>query len=140
MNIGMRWFCVKFRTNKKYSRGEVFEHLADLALIRVNLANASLSIHRLVQFEFRSHRTRSQRQEDFDAAVLLLLAVFPPRGKGRVIDKNLEIGERYILQVLALIHNYYDSRKELEPLRPTRDFLNLVCDTTWYDSPFQLRE
>jgi hypothetical protein len=87
-----------------------------------------LSVHRLVQLEFKFHLSESERQESFDAATLLLLKVFPARGTSRVIIEDPLAGERYIIQVLALIKNW---KKERTSLRSSGNFCSLICNAAW---------
>jgi hypothetical protein len=105
----------------------VLRRLIDLALISVDSITETVSLHRLVQAEFRFYMTEPDRQDNFDAAVVLLLGVFPSRGGSRVIDKDWPTAERYIPQVLALIRNY----REEQPLRSSSNLCNLICDATW---------
>lgn len=90
-----------------------------------------LTVHRLVQREFLRYMAKSESQEDFDSAVRLLLGVFPPRGKSKIIDKDWDKGDRYITQVLALLDNFRKSQTEGEPLQPSEDLMNLILDSIW---------
>jgi hypothetical protein len=105
--------------------------LANLALIRINPDTDSVSIHRLVQSEFLFQLKADDRQDAFDAVVLLLLDKFPSRGESLVDETNWEQAERYLPQVLVLLQKYRDSQKEQEVLKSSLNFLNLICDTLW---------
>jgi len=84
-----------------------------------------------VQSEFLFQMKADDRQDAFDAAVLLLKDLFPSRGESLVDEKNWERAERYLPQVLALLQSYRDSQKEQEVLGPSLNLLNLICDTLW---------
>jgi hypothetical protein len=114
-----------------FSRDEIIEQLTELALVKINAANETLSIHRLVQRGFLLHMSSTENQEGFDSAVRLLLDVFPPRGESRIIDDDWHKGERYIAQVLALLENFRASQNKAEPLQPSEDLMNLILDATW---------
>ncbi|KAG9237386.1 hypothetical protein BJ875DRAFT_438544 [Amylocarpus encephaloides] len=118
-----------FCKDQGYSLGNVQRHLLDLALITVDTRGDTISVHRLVQAEYRFHSSQNDRQENFDTAVHLLLRKFPSRGGSRILEKDWPIAERYILQVLALIKNY---RQEERSLRSSGELCNLICDATWY--------
>lgn len=117
--------------NISFSRDGVVEQLTDLALARMNAMSETLSVHRLVQHEFLIHISRTESQEGFDSAVRLLLDVFPPRGKSRIIDKDWYMGGKYIAQVLALLRNFRSSQSEAEPLKSSEELINLILDAIW---------
>ncbi|KAK0120265.1 hypothetical protein ONS95_011670 [Cadophora gregata] len=116
----------------EYLRGEIFELLAELALIRILPDTNEISVHRLVQSEFLFHMAADNRQEAFDATILLLLDKFPDRGESLVDERHWKQAERYLSQVLAALGRYCDSQKEQEVLKPSLNLLNLICDTLWY--------
>jgi hypothetical protein len=110
----------------------VIEQLQDLALVRQDVGSGTVSIHRVVQSEFLFYLKTNERQKTFDATVLMLLKVFPDRGKSRVIDKDWATGEKYIGQVLTVLKTYECSLSEQEPLNSSKNFLDLTCNAAWY--------
>ncbi|PVH73049.1 hypothetical protein DL98DRAFT_576474 [Cadophora sp. DSE1049] len=113
-------------------RGDAIEQLEDLALIRQDIASATVSIHRLVQSEFLFHISAEDRQKAFGSSVSLLLEVFPPRGKSRLVPGDWEKGAKYIGQVLSLLDKYKKSLSEAEPLQSSTNLLELICDAAWF--------
>ncbi|OKL62715.1 hypothetical protein UA08_01361 [Talaromyces atroroseus] len=130
-DMSMEQFSLQF-CEDEYMRSEVFETLANLALIRINHDTDSITIHRLVQSEFLFQMTLDDRQDEFDATIRLLLDKFPSRGQSVVDERNWKQAERYLPQVLSAFERYCDTQKEQHPLRSSLNFLNLICDTLWF--------
>ncbi|RFU32517.1 hypothetical protein B7463_g3827, partial [Scytalidium lignicola] len=108
--------------------GNILARLADLTLISIDKETQTVSLHRLVQIEFRLYNDENDHQRNFDAAVQLLLQVFPSRDRSRIIEDNWPIAEFYLPQVLALIENY---RKE-KTIRSSKNLCELICNASWY--------
>ncbi|KAI1097155.1 P-loop containing nucleoside triphosphate hydrolase protein [Jackrogersella minutella] len=106
------------------SLGDAVEELTHHALVRKNIAQSSFRIHRLVQAEYRA-RT-DDPQEDFEAAIKLLLEKIPSQRSSKFNNEEWMLYERYIPQVLALAKNYNDSQANPKPLEPTMDFVRLL--------------
>jgi hypothetical protein len=84
-----------------------------------------------VQAEFLFQMTANDRQEEFDATILLLLDRFPSRGDSLVDERNWAQAEKYLPQALVALQKFRDSQKEQEPLKSSLNLLNLICDTLW---------
>jgi hypothetical protein len=108
------------------------EQLLDHALVRLDDATQFLSLHRLVQAEYLFQAALAERQEAFEAATTLLLEAFPHVGQGRIIDSDRSRGELYIQHVLSLIFNFSKETHQPNAIRPTRDFLELIGDCSWF--------
>lgn len=115
-----------------HSRGDAIEQLLDHAIVRLDDSTQILSLHRLVQAEYLFQATLEKRQKAFEAATTLLLEVFPHCGQGRIIDSDQSRGELYIQHVLSLIFNFSKEKDQPNALRPTRDFLELIGDCSWF--------
>lgn len=113
-------------------RDDVMETLLNHAIVRRDDSNRFLSVHRLIQAEYLFQTTMEERQEAFEAAIALLLEVFPHFGQGRVIDSNRHRAEPYIQHVLSLIFNYSMEKDQPNALKSTLKFLELIGDCAWF--------
>lgn len=111
---------------------EALEQLRHHALVRKNIEQDSLRMHRLVQSEYRARMDHPQ--EKFDAATELLLDKFPSERSNRYDDDEWLRYEKYIPQVLALMRNYNDSQKqESHTLKPNMHFVMLLVNAAKYE-------
>jgi len=103
------------------------DRLLELALIKRDRKTASISLHRLVQTQFRFHMSSDQRQNAFANAALLLDNIFPtrPRSSHQMYDVWV-ICRQYLQHVLALMRIYAQEMKTQAPLRPTKHFCQLL--------------
>lgn len=85
----------------------------------------------MVQSEFLFHLEIDDRQNSFDASVVLMLEVFPHRGKSRVIEKDWARGRKYIGQVFSILESYSKALGETVPLLSSKNLLELICNAAW---------
>ncbi|KAI0888151.1 uncharacterized protein GGS22DRAFT_185531 [Annulohypoxylon maeteangense] len=109
--------------------GDAIEELTHHALVRKNIEHGSFRIHRLVQAEYRARMENPQ--EEFEAAIKLLLDKLPSQDSSKFDDKEWLLYKRYIPQVLALLKNYDDSQTDPNPLKPTMDFVRLLTNSSY---------
>ncbi|KAI1410375.1 hypothetical protein F5Y13DRAFT_192236 [Hypoxylon sp. FL1857] len=108
--------------------GDAIEELTHHALARKNIEQDSFRIHRLVQAEYRARMDNAQ--EEFEAAIRLLLMKIPSQRSSKFNDEEWLLYERYIPQVIALAKNYNDSQTKPNPLKPTMDFVRLLTNSS----------
>ncbi|KAK7990146.1 hypothetical protein PG989_010461 [Apiospora arundinis] len=106
--------------------GDVLEELTHHGLVRKNIESSTFRIHRLVQSEFRARMDNPQ--EKFEAAVKILLDKFPPERGNEYNDEEWILYERYIPQVLSLVGNYKESKKQAVPLKADMNFVRLLAN------------
>jgi len=114
------------------SRWDAIEQLTDHTLVKHDIDSQKVSLHRLVQAEFKFRMSTADRQEGFDGAVKLLLDKFPHRGSLVIMDSLWEEGARYLEQIAAVARNWRDSQGKPEALKPSVDFCNLMADCAWF--------
>lgn len=73
-------------------------------------------------------------QENFNAAIRLLLEKFPSQRSSKFDDEAWLTVERYIPQVLALAKNYNESQSKPNALQPNMDFVRLLGYAAKYES------
>jgi hypothetical protein len=112
---------------------EVLDDLLTLALIKREKNSRQLSLHRLVQAQFKYHLSPSSRQQAFENTVQLLCTVFPHANakKGQLYDEWAEC-QLYFQHVWNLKNNYKESLTGSEPLKPTLAFFSLLKDLIRY--------
>jgi hypothetical protein len=101
---------------------EALESLLSLALIKRDIRTRAISIHSLVQTEYKKFQGEIEYQEAFNNATALLSLAFP--SKKRDSDQMYSVWDqcqKYIANVLSLLGNYKE-----HPLKPTADFYNLL--------------
>ncbi|KAH8710019.1 hypothetical protein GQ44DRAFT_752583 [Phaeosphaeriaceae sp. PMI808] len=102
---------------------EVLETLLALALIKRDNGTRTLSLHRLVQIQFKYFLTTQDRQKGFENAAHLLYRAFPSSNayEGQLYARWTRC-QVYIQHALSLRDNYAKESKSSEPLRPTLEF------------------
>jgi len=114
------------------------KQLLGLALIKIDPADDTMNIHRLVQDEFRSQVSGSDHQEHFDAASLLLYEAFPKQINGAMFNERMPICARYIQHVFCLRNNLdtvmnEDKRLKRPPtIIPSPEYVKLMTNAAWY--------
>ncbi|KAI0377693.1 hypothetical protein F5Y04DRAFT_263483 [Hypomontagnella monticulosa] len=107
--------------------GEAIEELTHHALVKRNIQQGSFRVHRLVQAEYRTRM--DDPQEEFEAAVTLLLGKIPSQSSTKFDNDEWIMYERYIPQVLSLAKHYRDSQTKPNPLKPNMDFVRLLTNS-----------
>ena len=102
---------------------EDLERLLSLALIRRDIKTRSISIHRLVQTQYKQFQGEAKYQKSFENATALLCLAFP--SKKTDTDQMYSVWDqcqKYVASVLQLLSNYE------HPWKPTAEanFCNLV--------------
>jgi len=110
---------------------ERLDILVDVALVQKNKATAKLSVHRLVQAEFRYFASSAERQTHFEAASRLLYEAFPKQSDERFGPRIIDC-DKIIKQVYALRDNVCSPPPELTKLQPTDEFCKLMRHASWY--------
>lgn len=106
---------------------DVHESLISLGLIKRDRTTQEISLHRLVQTQFRYYMAEVQQQETFALASTLLLAAFPTKPRGSHQMYNVwSICQRYLQHILFLMRHYEEASRKAEPLTPTKDFCTLL--------------
>ncbi|KAI1083670.1 TPR-like protein [Whalleya microplaca] len=101
--------------------------LLELALIKRERGTGSLSIHRLVQTQFLFFMDVSQRQAAFSHAATLLNIAFPNKSRSsHQMYDTWSVCRKYLQHVLSLIRAYSNEQGLASPLRPTREFCELL--------------
>jgi tetratricopeptide (TPR) repeat protein len=118
--------------NRVTSRWDAIEQLTDHALVKHDTDSQKVSLHRLVQAEYKFRMSTEDRQEGFDGAVKLVLDKFPPRGDLVIMDSLWEEGAKYLEHISALARDWKDSQGKPEALKPTVDFCNLMANCAWF--------
>lgn len=117
-------FCMN-----KLDFSDAIDPLVTLALIKRDRNAEALSIHRLVQVQYRYYLSLDGRQKAFEDAASLLDAAFPrwTSASGMLYDK-WSVCQKYVQHVNALSENYKleSGESESEPLRPTLHFCQLL--------------
>ncbi|KAF2028394.1 hypothetical protein EK21DRAFT_90680 [Setomelanomma holmii] len=104
---------------------EQLDILVDVALVQKNKATAKLSVHRLVQAEFRYFTSPADRQLHFEAASRILYEVLPRQSDERFGPRILDC-DKVIKQVCALRDNICSPPPDLAELQPTDEFCKLT--------------
>jgi len=101
---------------------EALESLLVLSLVRRDNETKSISMHRLVQTQYRRFQREAEYQEAFNNATALLCLAFPSKKTNS--DQMYGVWDqcqKYVANVLRLLSNYKE-----HPLQPTADFYNLL--------------
>ncbi|KAK2601555.1 hypothetical protein QQS21_004873 [Conoideocrella luteorostrata] len=106
---------------------DVIDDLMTLALIKREKSNRALSLHRLVQAQFRYFVSPSDNQRFFDQTTYLLFQAFPQSGakKGQLYDRWDEC-QLYLQHVQSLKNQYKESLGTPDPLLPSLRFCRLL--------------
>ncbi|KAJ5725138.1 uncharacterized protein N7483_006495 [Penicillium malachiteum] len=113
---------------------EAFEELINLAFIKRDPTNDTMSIHRLVQAEYKSQLSPEKFQEAFDAAALLLYEAFPKQLKGELFGDRMPTCTKFILHVYSLRDNsnIMWSEGDGKGLIPSVEYVKLMTNAAWY--------
>ncbi|KAI0104454.1 hypothetical protein F4814DRAFT_430828 [Daldinia grandis] len=109
--------------------GGAIEELTRHSLVRRNIQERSFRIHRLVQAGYRAKLENPQ--QEFEAAVELLLKKIPSQRSSRFDNNEWILYEKYIPQVLSLVKNYNESQTKPKPLKPNSDFVRLLTNSSY---------
>lgn len=101
----------------------------DLALARSTDAMANISVHRLIQTEFRLYMNRQTQCNRWREAATILHVAFPQQRKGFALFNQWRLCESLIehVQILAERYIWLD---ELSPVEYLEDFVFLVSDAS----------
>lgn len=97
-------------------------------------------IHRVIRAYVYSEMAEAARQAAFDAALLMIMSVWPfPPQHDRTQGIYWVAQEKYLSHVKSLQMIYDDSLENeqednIPPLKPTRDFCRLLNSAAWYVS------
>lgn len=105
--------------------------LVDVALVQRHSERDELSMHRLVQAEFRYSSTAEERQAHFNAASKLLYEAFPKQRDER-FGNRIPACDKIIGQVYTLRDSLYASMPGLSELQPPDEFCMLMRNAAWY--------
>ena len=123
------YFCRKsLLTLPENSVSEVLDTLFTLALVKRDKTARTLSLHRLVQAQFRFFLPLTDRQKAFNDAVDLVYAAFPTTDMrhGQLYNRWQEC-QLYSQHILSLKDNYKkEAVDQSEPLCPTNRFCQLL--------------
>jgi tetratricopeptide (TPR) repeat protein len=112
---------------------DAIESLLTIALVRRHTGAKILSLHRLVQTQFRFGLKPPGNQEAFDNASKLLDSVFPSRPrKSHQMYSVWPICQTYLQHVLSLMENYREESSGPNKLRPSEQFLHLLINCARY--------
>ncbi|MCJ1244871.1 hypothetical protein MMC30_002072 [Trapelia coarctata] len=107
------------------------ETLLDLSLILKTPHTKDLSLHRLVQVEYRYFLSHSERQEAFDAASYLLARRFPKQQRRR-LHEQWDLCKQWVQHVLSLNSHYLEPDRELPKLKASIYFAYVLSDCAWF--------
>jgi tetratricopeptide (TPR) repeat protein len=107
---------------------EALETLISLALVKRNKQTRTLSLHRLVQTQFRYYLKLEDRQRAFENATLLVWAAFPSLPLGGQLYQYWEQCRLYLQHILALKDNYKRESVGPNSLKPIREFCKLLSN------------
>ncbi|AEO66791.1 uncharacterized protein THITE_2128795 [Thermothielavioides terrestris NRRL 8126] len=115
----------------------VIEELLSLSLVQRDANTDNISVHRLVQSEFRYH-LKTTLQQRFQDASQLVYHAFPKQVFGRTFRPHFQ-------ECATLIQHVYSLRDHAEQtatgtrsgqhgdgLRPSKDFCRLMCNAAYY--------
>ena len=110
---------------------EVLDNLMVLALIKKHKNTRMISVHRLVQKQFRFFLPTAGRQKAFETATRLLYEAFPQSDakKGQLYDRWTQC-QLYTQHILALKNNYKEEATGSDPLKPNIIFCKLLKSFT----------
>ncbi|KAK4144607.1 uncharacterized protein C8A04DRAFT_36599 [Dichotomopilus funicola] len=114
---------------------DIMEELLSLGLIHRDAATNNLSIHRLVQSEFR-YSSRNTLQQTLQDASQLLFHAFPKQVFGRSFRPQFPKCRTFIQHVYFLRDHtaaaLNHQRSLGVSLRPSKDFCRLMCNAAYY--------
>lgn len=116
-------FCIK----SMVSLSDVIDELLALALIKREKSARILSLHRLVQQQFRFFSSPIDNQHFFYYTTCLLFEAFPQSDakKGQLYDRWTEC-QRYLQHVINLKNQYKEAATSKQPLAPSLKFCMLL--------------
>jgi hypothetical protein len=106
---------------------DVIVDLMGLSLVRANEGLGYLSVHRLIQGEFRAQMNPELQRKRFAEAAILLHETFPQQKKGFTLFKEWLRCESLIEHVRALCDRYQEFADDPE-LVYMEDFVMLCSD------------
>ena len=109
---------------------EALDYLVESALIR-RTTGSNLSVHRLIQYEFRQHMKTDGRRKFFQLAFQLLYEAFPKQVNGASLRNEEQQCKLHIDHVLQLCVQWQSY--QLRPERPGEYmyFTKLLTNAGW---------
>jgi hypothetical protein len=103
--------------------------LTTRALIKRERNTRVLTVHRLIQTQFRYFLDSTQRQKAFDDTVMLVSRVLPESEieKGQLYDA-WEQYNQYMQHVLNLRDIFDEERKSSSSFKASKRFCEMLCD------------
>ncbi|KAI0096977.1 P-loop containing nucleoside triphosphate hydrolase protein [Nemania sp. FL0031] len=116
-----------FLKDKSTRFSTALRELTTLGLVKCDKDSSVLSVHRLIQAEFRCLLEPSRRQRVYDDAVTLLSCVVPKDDdeSGQLYDR-WEGFNRYLQHALNLRDIFEEERKSQYPLKASKAFCNMM--------------
>ncbi|KAK6507665.1 hypothetical protein TWF481_006087 [Arthrobotrys musiformis] len=121
----------------EFSFSDAVESLLTGALIQRNRDTKVLSIHRMVQTQFKYFLSREQRQKAFDLATFLLYKVFPQEDETtHQLYEKWAICNQYLQHVLYLKDFFKEEMKSSKEFKATGNFCELLkgCQRYLYEA------
>ena len=118
-----------FRFIKTGNRlSDALRRLIKLALIKRNRDTRVLSIHRVVQMQFKYFLSREQREKSFNSTVTLVHIIFPKEdaAKGQMYDEWGTCNQ-YLQHVLNLKDCFMEERKLSNNFKAPLQFCELLA-------------
>jgi hypothetical protein len=110
------------------SLSEVIASLASLGLIKRDIDTGTLSIHCVVQTQFKYFMTLEQRLKRFNCAVALIWGLFPAEdSKAGQMYGMWEACNQYAQQVVTLRDCFQEEQKLSKDFKPSWKFCDLLC-------------
>lgn len=128
MEVGSQTRYVEFRLTGVFSFSEALDNLIVSALVKRDDSMGALSLHRLVQTQYRYFLDSFRRQEAFENAIDLLHEAFPQPDfarTGQLYDRWTQC-QRYSQHVISLKGNFKKERNGSGGLKPTVNFCKLL--------------
>ena len=114
-------------TNGARSFSDACESLLTLALLKRDSAARVLSVHRMVQTQFRSFMKPTERQAAFGHAATLIWRVFPKEsGTNLQLYNKWETCEKYVQHVLHLKDAFKTELERHKAFRGSLHFCQLL--------------
>lgn len=106
----------------------MLEVLLSLSLVKKDSTTRQMSVHRLVQAQFRYHMNPRENQEAFENAALLLHSAFPKKSRAGQMYHKWLICQVYVQHVLNLAAIFQKEAVGKDRLKPTQSFIELLLD------------
>lgn len=110
---------------------DILGELIERHLVKRGTDVRHLSIHRLVQYEYRNHMKDDLLQSVYDATAELLYASFPRQKVGEQMHSYWHTCAVYLTHGVALLDAYKLQRLEGRSIKPCVSFLRLVTNCAW---------